>query len=454
MSQSPQLPLEGIRVLDSSYVFALPYAGGLLADMGAEVIKIEGPGRPDVTRTGGLAGAFPDNEAGESWWNRPSTYNLINRGKQSLVLDMTDPRGRDIFRELVSVSDVVMENFTPRVMRRWELDYPNLRKIKPDIIMVSNTGYGHGDGPYSGYPAQATTQEGTHGHCWVTGYPGEGPAKAGASFVDFLSTWTSLFAIGGALRYRNRTGRGQWVDIGMYQAGAMFLSEYIVDSIANGREGGRIGNRHPYRAPQGCYPAKGEDQWITLSVGSDEEWRAMTGLIGQEALASDARFGSLLARQENHDELDRIIAEWTVNFDKYDLMHRLQGVGIASGPVLTGKDVHFDPQYQSRGFLERVTYPPEREMGERMFMGRPYKFSGTPINIRGPSPTFGQDNERLVTELLGVEQAEFESLVQDAILVTTPTRGDASPVIHPEEMVRLGLLAAWDPDYRERLGLS
>ena len=185
MSQSPQLPLEGIRVLDSSYVFALPYAGGLLADMGAEVIKIEGPGRPDVTRTGGLAGAFPDNEAGESWWNRPSTYNLINRGKQSLVLDMTDPRGRDVFRELVSVSDVVMENFTPRVMRRWELDYPNLRKIKPDIIMVSNTGYGHGDGPYSGYPAQATTQEGTHGHCWVTGYPGEGPAKAGHP------SWTS-----------------------------------------------------------------------------------------------------------------------------------------------------------------------------------------------------------------------------------------------------------------------
>ena len=454
MSQSPQLPLEGIRVLDSSYVFALPYAGGLLADMGAEVIKIEGPGRPDVTRTGGLAGAFPDNEAGESWWNRPSTYNLINRGKQSLVLDMTDARGRDIFRELVSVSDVVMENFTPRVMRRWELDYPNLRKIKPDIIMVSNTGYGHGAGPYSGYPAQATTQEGTHGHCWVTGYPGEGPAKAGASFVDFLSTWTSLFAIGGALRYRNRTGRGQWVDIGMYQAGAMFLSEYIVDSIANGREGGRIGNRHPSRAPQGCYPAKGEDQWITLSVGSDEEWRAMTVLMGREALASDARFDSLLSRQENHDELDRIISEWTVNFDKYDLMHRLQGVGIASGPVLTGKDVHFDPQYESRGFLERVTYPPEREMGERMFMGRPYKFSGTPMSIRGPSPTFGQDNERLVTELLGVEQSEFESLVQDAILVTTPTRGDASPVIHPEEMVRLGLLAAWDPDYRERLGLS
>ena len=140
------LPLEGIRVLDSTYVFALPYCGGLMADLGAEVIKIEGPGRPDISRTGGLAASFPEGDPGEDWWNRSSTYNLMHRGKRSLVLDMTDERGRALFRQLVGVSDVVMENFTPRVMRGWQLDYPNLRKIKPDIVMVSNTGYGHGEG--------------------------------------------------------------------------------------------------------------------------------------------------------------------------------------------------------------------------------------------------------------------------------------------------------------------
>ena len=252
-----RLPLEGIRVLDSTYVFALPYAGGLLADMGAEVIKVEGPGRPDVTRTGGYSGVFAENDMGEDWWNRPSTYNLIHRGKQSITLDMTDERGRDLFKELVTVSDVVMENFTPRVMRSWGLDYPNLRRLRPDVVLVSNTGYGHGGGPYSGYPAQATTQEATHGHCWITGYAGEGPAKAGASFVDFLSTWTALFAIGAALRYRARTGLGQWVDMGMYQAGVMFLSEYILDAAANGREGGRIGNRHPWRGAPGLLPGGG-----------------------------------------------------------------------------------------------------------------------------------------------------------------------------------------------------
>ncbi len=447
-----QLPLEGVRVLDSTYVFALPYAGGLMADMGAEVIKVEGPGRPDVTRTGGYAGTFPDGEPGEDWWNRPSTYNLIHRGKRSLTLDMTDERGRDLFKQLVALSDVVMENFTPRVMRGWGMDYPNLCKIKPDVIMVSNTGYGHGDGPYSGYPAQATTQEATHGHCWITGYKDGPPAKAGASFVDFLSTWTALFAIGAALRYRNRTGKGQWIDMGMYQAGVLFTSEYIMDAIANGRDGSRIGNRHPYRAPQGCYPALGEDQWITLSVGSDEQWDALCCLMGREDLTGDSRFSGLLSRQANHDEIDRIISAWTANLDKYELMHLMQAEGIPSGPVLTGKDVHFDPHYRSRGFLERVTYPPERKIGARPFIGRPYKFSKSPLRIHGPAPAFGQDNEQVVRGLLGVDETGYQGLVQDAVVSTVPTTGEASPQIPPQEALEKRLLAGWDPDYRERLG--
>ncbi len=447
------LPLDGIRVLDSTYVFALPYTGGLLADLGAEVIKVEGPSRPDVTRTGGYAGAFPEGDHGEDWWNRPSTYNLIHRGKRSLTLDMTDDRGRDMFRQLVSISDVLMENFTPRVMRGWGLDYPNLRKLKPDLVMVSNTGYGHGDGPYSGYPAQATTQEATHGHCWITGYLGGPPAKAGASFVDFLSTWTALFAIGAALRYRNKTGQGQWVDMGMYQAGVLFTSEYIMDAIANGREGGRIGNRHPSRAPQGCYRALGQDQWITLSVGDDEQWHALCGLMGRPDLMQDPRFAGILARQRNHDELDEIITTWTSGVDMYQLMHLMQAQGIPSGPVLTGKDVHFDPHYQSRGFLERVTYPSERGMGTRPFIGRAFKFSKSPLKIHGPSPTFGQHNDSLLRDLLGLDEGTYQELVQDAVIATVPSTGDPSTQIPPEQALERGLIAGWDPDYKERLGI-
>lgn len=449
----PRLPLEGIRVLDSTYVFALPYTGGLLTDLGAEVIKIEGPRRPDITRTGGLYGTFPENQAGDDWWNRPSTYNLLNRGKRSLTLDLSDDRGRDLFRQLVGISDVVMENFTPRVMRNWNLDYPSLRKIKPDIILVSNTGYGHGDGPYSAYPAQATTQEGTHGHCWVTGYPGEGPSKAGRSFVDFLSTWTGIFAIGAALRYRNRTGKGQWVDIGMYQAGVMFLSEYLMDAIANGREGGRIGNRHPYRAPQGCYPAQGRDQWITLSVGSDEEWQALCGLMGREDLTRDPRFADVLARHRNHDEIDEILGRWTKDHEKYELMHLLQDKGIPAGPVLTGKDIHFDPHYQSRNFLERVDYPEERKIGTRLIMGRPYKFSSVSLKIPKPAPAFGEDNEPLLKGLLGIDPLVYQQLEQDSIVADVPLNGEPAPLLEPQRMVEEGLLGSWDPDYRQRLGI-
>jgi crotonobetainyl-CoA:carnitine CoA-transferase CaiB-like acyl-CoA transferase len=449
-----RLPLEGIRVLDSTYVFALPYTGGQLTDLGAEVIKIEGPGRPDITRTGGLYGTFPDNIVGEDWWNRPSTYNLLNRGKRSLTLDLSTEPGRDLFRRMVSLSDVVMENFTPRVMKGWGLDYPNLKKIKPDIILVSNTGYGHGDGPYSSYPAQATTQEGTHGHCWVTGYPDEAPSKAGRSFVDFLSTWSAVFAIGAALRYRNLTGRGQWVDIGMYQAGVMFISEYIMDAISNGREGGRIGNRHPYRAPQGCYPARGHDQWITLSVAGDQEWRSLCALMGREELARDSRYADLLSRQQNHDRIDGIISAWTRDRDRYDLMHLLQGAGIAAGPVLNSKDVHLDPQYQSRNFLERVEFPPERRMGARILMGRPFKFANTPMKIRWPAPEFGEGNAHFLKGLLGVDEETYQDLVQDAIIASVPTSGEPAPAPDPREALARGQIADWDPDYRQRLGLS
>ncbi len=449
----PPLPLEGIRVLDSTYVFALPYTGGQLADLGAEVIKIEGPGRPDITRGGGLYGTFPDNEPGEDWWNRPSTYQLLNRGKRSLVLDMSREEGREIFRELVTVSDVVMENFTPRVMRRWGLDYPNLRKLRPDIIMVSNTGYGHGDGPYSSYPAQATTQEGTHGHCWVTGYPGDEPSKAGRSFVDFLSTWSAMLAIGSALRYRNRTGRGQWIDIGMYQAGVMFLSEYLMDAIVNGREGERIGNRHPYRAPQGAYPAAGEDEWIALSVADNHQWRALCRLMERPDLAGDERLGSVQGRQARHDEIDAAVSEWTRQHDKYELMHRMQAVGIASGPVLSGKDVHFDSHYRSRNFLERVQYPEEQEMGTRIIMGRPYKLSKTPLEVQGPAPKFGQDNVALLESLLGKPSQQVNQLADETVITAVPTNGEPSPTLDPQELVERGQLAEWDPEYRQRLGI-
>lgn len=448
-----RLALEGIRVLDCSHVFALPYCGKLLADFGAEVIKIEGPGSPDPTRLGGPQASFPENEHGEDWWNRSSTYNLLNRGKRSLTLDLGDQRGRDLFRQLVGISDLVLESFTPRVMRGWQLDYPNLKKLRPDIIMVSNTGYGHGQGPYSSYPAQATTMEATHGHCGITGYRDGPPARAGASFVDSLATWTALFAVGAALRFRHLTGQGQWVDIGMHQCGAMLLSENLMEAITKGSGGQRLGNRHPYRAPQGCYPARGRDQWIAISVGDEDQWQALCRLMEREDLSTDPRYVDVSARRQNHGEIDRIISAWTPGYDKHELMQRLQEAGIPAGPVLNGKEFHFDPQVQARGFLETPTYPAEREIGTRPFLGRPYRLSGTSFGRPSPAPTFGQDNADILQKLLGVEGERYEQLGEDAVIATVPTSGEAPPLMTPEEALSLGQLAEWDPDYRQRLGI-
>ncbi len=448
------LPLEGVRVLDSSYVFSLPYAGALLADMGAEVIKVEGPGRPDPTRHGSFFSFFPENEVSEDWWNRASAYNLLQRGKLSVTLDLTNERARELFRQLVSISDVVLENYTPRVMRNWGLDYPNLRRIRPDIVMVSNTGYGHGDGPYSGYPAQATTQEATHGHCWITGYPGGPPSKAGMSFVDYLSTWTALFAIGAALLHRGRTGRGQWIDLAMYQAGAMFTSEYLMDFMVNGRLGERAGNRHPSRAPQGCYRAKGDDQWVVLSVGSEAHWQALCRLIGRPELETDPRFANELARIKNHDELDSLINQWTGGHEKYQLMEMLQAAGVPAGPVFDNRDTHLDPHFKARGFLENVSFPEERGIGTRPFIGRPYKFSKSPLSIRGPGPSLGQHNLSVLTGLLGVGEEEYLALERDAVIATVPTSGEPIMPGPIAQQVENGLLAGWDPDYKEKLGIS
>ncbi len=446
-------PLEGIRVLDSTYVFALPYAGGLLADLGAEVIKVEGPGRPDVSRTGGYSGCFPDGELGDDWWNRASTYNLLHRGKRSLTLDLTKPEARKVFQELVGISDVVMENYTPRVMRNWGLDYASLRSIKPDLIMVSNTGYGHGDGPYSDYPAQATTQEGTHGHCWVTGYVNGPPSKVGASYVDFLSTWSAVFAVAAALRCRNRTGKGQWVDLAMYQSGAMFISEYIMDYMVNGRVGERMGNRHPGRAPQGCYPALGEDQWVVLSVGSDEQWAALANLMGRPDLLQDGRFSDLAGRQAHHDELDKIIAQWTGGHDRYVLMEMLQGVGIAASPVFINRDTHIDPHFKARGFLEMATFPEERGIGARPFIGRPYRFSKSDVSIQGPAPAFGQDSNDIITQLLGTPAEVYDSLVEEGTTASAPTRGEPNVPGSFEDQIKMGRLAGRDDDYKAKLGI-
>lgn len=453
MIRMSKKPLEGIRVIDSSYVFAGPYATGLLGDLGAEVIKVEGPNRPDFTRGGAFSGMLPENEMGADPWNRMSSYNLVNRGKKSLVVDLTRKEGRDVLIDLIKVSDVIVENFTPRVMRGWGLDYPNMKKINPGIIMVSNTGYGRG-GPYSAYPAQATTQEATHGHAAVTGYAGEEPSKAGQSFVDFLAAWTIATAAMLGLRYRKRFGHGLWADIGMYQLGCYNVSEYVLDYIANNTPGERIGNRHRQYAPQGCYRCTGTDAWCALSVRDDEDWAALCKVIGQPLLAADARFATEAARRANHDEIDAIITRWTAKLSKIEAMERLQAAGVAAGAVMDGRDLNFDAHLQARGLIEMVDFPADRGMGPRRpLIGRPWRFSANPLTIKGPAPAYGQHNEEVLREILGYDDSRCAALASAGITVDKPLKPREVPNMTMDKRVEIGRLAYWDPDYKTKLGI-
>ena len=447
------LPLEGLRIVDISNVFSLPYAAGLLADLGAEVIKIEGPGRLDVSRHGAFSGVYPDNEVGEDPWNRTSTYNLLNRGKKSVVLDLSRPEGRAVLKDLIAVSDVLAENFTPRVMRGWELDYPHAAKLNPNLLMISCSGFGR-EGPYAQYPAQATTQEATHGLTDATGYRGDIPSKAGQSFVDFLATWALSMGTLLGLRYRRRFGKGLWVDVGMYQLGCFMVSERILDWEANRHRDERVGNRHRQFAPQGCYRCAGEDAWCAVSVRDDAEWAALCGLIGHPELAADPRYATVEGRRAHHDALDTLIGAWTATLGKMEAMERAQAAGVPAGAVFNARDLHLDPHLRARGFLEMLEFPPERGIGRRPVIGRPWKLDRTKIAVRGPAPTLGQHNRDILCGLLGYDEARFAALEQAGITATKPTKMRPPLRLSMEDRLRQGRLAEWDRDYKTRLGIA
>lgn len=445
-----RLPLAGIRIVDISNVFSLPYASGLLADLGAEVIKVEGPSRLDVAR-GAAYGVFADNRQGDDSWNRNSTFNTLNRGKKSLAIDLRQPEGRAILKDLILASDVLMENFTPRVMRGWGLDYASLKPLHPRLVMASCSGYGP-QGPYARYPAQATTQEATHGLAHLTGYRGDVPSKAGQSFVDFIASWGLVMGTTLGLRYRNRFGRGLHVDVAMYQLGCSMVADRILDWQSNGRIGERLGNRHPWLAPQGCYRCAGDDAWCVLSVHDAEEWAALCQVLGRPELAQDPRFGTHARRQEHHDEIDRLIGEWMARRGKIEAMEQLQSAGVRAGAVLDARDLHVDRHIKARGVLEVVDFPAERDLGRRVMLGRPWKLSALPLKVRGPGPKLGEHNEEILCGVLGYSQERYAALKASGLVADHPVEQRQIWTVPLEERVRQGFLASVDPDYQEVVG--
>ena len=450
-------PLQNIRVVDLSRVFAMPFAGANLADLGAEVIKIDTCQAQFMETTRTITGPFPDNEPGELWWEQGGTFQTLNRGKRSLTLDLRSEKAQGIVKELVSVSDIVLENFTPRVMARFGLDYASLRAVKPDLIMVSNTGYGH-SGPWSNFGAMASALEPTHGTGAYMGYlEGDSsellqtanvPNKVGNSYTDFLATWTALVSVMAALLHRAKTGRGTWVDLAMYQNGAAFIGEGLLAYAFNGERVRRMGNRHTAMAPHGCYPCVGEDQWVTIAVRDDADWAALCLAIGAPELAAQTRLATVRGRLAAQDELDAIVGSWTQGQTSYEVMETLQEVGVPAGPVLTAGQALADMHFRQRGFFEKVAHPTETGLGTKEYIGRGWKFSGSKARVGGPAPLLGEANDYALQELLGLPEEEMTALTEQEVIGAEPIGGRAPSQVPLEEQVQLGWVAAFDPDFK------
>ncbi|MCH8995182.1 MAG: CoA transferase [Chloroflexi bacterium] len=446
-------PLEGIRVMDLTQVFAGPTCTRILSDLGAEVIRLESPRRLDITRN--LIHA--DNDGRDIPWERALYYTIRNAGKKEIVVDLNQPRGRELLRDIIAQSDVLAESFTPRVMRAFELDYEHVRRIKPEIVMISLSGYGQ-DGPQSDWSAYGMGLEPASGVSQLTGYLGGPPIRSGLSFTDPYSGFIGAGAVLAALHYRRRTGKGQYIDLSEQEAAIPLAGAALMDFAMNGRLPERIGNRSPWAAPQGCYRSRGDDDWLVISIESDDEWTAFCQATGHLDWAEDERFDDVLSRHEHHDELDQLIEGWTSERDHYEAFHLLQEAGVKAAPVLNGKEILFDPQFKERNHFDLIDQP---HIGKRPVQRHlAAKFDEFEASAPGPAPTLGEHNKEVLGGLLGLSDAELTELEEQKVIATRPDIPYPPEVIsqalkYPyDRYLEAGIIRAVEPDYEAQLGLG
>ena len=436
-------PLNGVRIVEMGQLIAIPFAMKMMADMGAQVIRLESTGRLESYRSDSVY----RNEIHGEFWNRGANFYEQNRNKLGITLDLGRAEGLEILRQLIAVSDVFAENFTPRVIRNFGLEYEDLRKIKPDIIMVSSTGYGY-SGPWANFGATGPATEGAAGLAYATGYEGGTPVMAEIPYVDYTAGEHTVFAVMTALLSRLQTGDGQFIDVSQTQTSAATIPEILLDFAANEREPTRIGNSDPVMTPHGCYPCAGEDRWIVIAVSEDSEWQGLCKVLGREEWVADERFHSTFSRWQNREELDHMLGEASAFWHPHSLMEELQGNGVPAGAVLDSKDLLFNAHLTERGFYEVVKHHHSTDMPPLPYAGRPWKLSETPAVPPKAAPLMGEHNEFVLRELLGLTQADVAGLEDEGVVGYAPA--DPSPVQRPslDEQVRQGRMLRYETDFQ------
>jgi crotonobetainyl-CoA:carnitine CoA-transferase CaiB-like acyl-CoA transferase len=404
---SARLPLEGVRVADFTWVWAGPYCTMHLAHLGAEVIKIESQGRVDVTRRLPL---YPKGMKGGV--NRSGLFNQWSLGKKSVLLNFDKPEALALAKELIKKCDVVVDNFATGVMERLGLSYEELKKIKPDLIVASITGYGH-TGPQKDYMGYGPAMAPLSGMSAMTGYAGGPPEEIGLSLGDPNGGITAAVAICAALVARKRTGKGQCIDVSMWEAMTALVPEGWMEYAMNGVELPRDGNHDRWMAPHNCFRCAGEDEWVSIACGSDEEWQALCRAIGQPQLAADGRFRTANDRKANEAEVEQLLTSWTVARDKWEVTRILQAAGVAAFPSMNSKDLTEDPHLNARGFFANLPHP---EVGEKIHTGIPWILTNAPNGVRAPAPLLGQHTDEVMREVLGYSEQDIARLKEEKVL--------------------------------------
>jgi crotonobetainyl-CoA:carnitine CoA-transferase CaiB-like acyl-CoA transferase len=389
--------LSGLRILDFTWLLAGPYATRILADFGAEVIKVQS------RRT---SGGVESNLTG--------FFNHWNRNKQSITLDMSYLEAREIVLKLTKISDVVIENFSPRVMSNWELNYEKLKEVRPDLIMVSMSGMGR-TGPWKDFVAFGPTIQAFSGLTYLTSFTQDSPIGIGYAYADLIAGLYGAFAVLAALEHRDRTGKGQYIDLSEYEAMSTFMGPTLLDIAINQKEVLPQGNQPDYviAAPYGCYRCLGEDRWCVIAVFEEDEWQALCEVLGRPAWTREQRFSTLSKRKENAEALDELLGRWTAQHTPEEVVYLLQEAGVQAGVVQNAEDLAQDPQLIAREFFVHLDHP---VLGKTISDRFPIKFKDNPRADWKAAPLLGENNRYVYRELLGFTEEELSSYVEKGII--------------------------------------
>lgn len=418
-----KLPLEGIRVVEMTVVWAGPYCTSFLADLGAEVIRVEAldsfapltrgvqahPTEAGLQNLPLFMGGYPNLQPGERPWNRCPVFNAHARNKLSMTVDLSQPQGMETVKDLIKTCDVFVENNVVDRMDQLGIDYDMLKGLNDDIIMLRMPAYGT-TGPYRDFRALGVHIEGVIGHSLLRGYSDMDPSgNTPVYMADAAGGSHGAFAVLAALHHRRRTGKGQYIELGQAEDATPMTGQFFMDYTMNGRSAGTMGNRHP-TSLQGCYRCLGEDAWVCITIDTDADWRAFTYVLGRPDWSVDPRFAHGPGRLEHQDEIDGHIGSWTADMDKYEVMRALQAAGVAAGPVIDQSDAYADPHLEARGMFQGAE---QEDTGVHRYPRAPYKMSETPPDIHRGPVRLGQDNEYVYKTILGYSDARYAQLEAD-----------------------------------------